>query len=230
MDSSATAENERWYARDAVSRLGKMLDKFAGSVAASTVATYVLGVGDRHLDNLMLTKNGEFFHVDFGFILGDDPKPFAPLVRLPREVLQALEFDETALLGSVNREVGGSGSNSPVDGGNGTGTTKRVDRLALFFRLCAAAFLELRKTSSLWVNMLRLQSCAPAAGGVPQLDSSKDPQKLNRSLATLRDRLLLHIQDEERAAAEFLKIILSESESLFPTLLDKLHNIGLFWA
>ncbi|KAF9671528.1 hypothetical protein SADUNF_Sadunf12G0056900 [Salix dunnii] len=66
------------------------LETFIKSCAGYSVITYILGVGDRHLDNLLLTDDGRLFHVDFGFILGRDPKHFPPPMKLCKEMVEAM--------------------------------------------------------------------------------------------------------------------------------------------
>ena len=54
-------DEEQWHA---------VLENFTFSLAAYSVATYMLGVGDRHNDNIMLSYRGVMFHIDFGHLLG----------------------------------------------------------------------------------------------------------------------------------------------------------------
>lgn len=68
----------------------EVMDTYVKSCAGYSIITYLLGVGDRHLDNLLLTKTGKLFHIDFGFILGRDPKPFPPPMKLCKEMVEGM--------------------------------------------------------------------------------------------------------------------------------------------
>ncbi|KAJ5072467.1 phosphatidylinositol 3-kinase catalytic subunit type 3 [Anaeramoeba ignava] len=68
----------------------KIIENYVKSCAGYCVITYLLGIGDRHLDNILLTPDGHLFHIDFGYILGRDPKPFPPPFKLSKEMVVAM--------------------------------------------------------------------------------------------------------------------------------------------
>ncbi|KAE9385319.1 kinase-like protein, partial [Gymnopus androsaceus JB14] len=73
-----------------------VIDAFVRSCAGYCVVTYLLGVGDQHLDSLLVAPDGHFFHVDFGYILGRDPEPFPPAVTVCKEMVDGMGGTQSA--------------------------------------------------------------------------------------------------------------------------------------
>ncbi|CAE7572366.1 pikB [Symbiodinium sp. KB8] len=81
------------------------VDRFIRSAAGYCVATYVLGIGDRHNDNIMIKKSGEYFHIDFGHFLamamvlgGTSAKPYTAFQRYAVRAFNILRENRDLLL------------------------------------------------------------------------------------------------------------------------------------
>eukprot|EP00741_Cyanophora_paradoxa_P022586 tig00000248_g21811.t1 len=125
--------------------------------AGYCVVSYVLGIGDRHLDNLMLATDGRLFHIDFGYIFGREPKmkvPYLPPMKISSEMVQGL---------------GGKGS----------------PHYSRFLTLCSEAYSILRKSSGLFASLIRLMahSGIPDVGPDPEAAVIKLLERLRPELS-----------------------------------------------
>lgn len=55
--------------------VSEVLDRYMYGLVSYTLHSYFLGLGDRHLQNIMIKDDGMIFHIDFGYIMGTDAFP-----------------------------------------------------------------------------------------------------------------------------------------------------------
>uniref|UniRef100_A0AAY4CDJ0 phosphatidylinositol-4,5-bisphosphate 3-kinase n=1 Tax=Denticeps clupeoides TaxID=299321 RepID=A0AAY4CDJ0_9TELE len=137
-------------------KLEEAIEEFTLSCAGYCVATYVLGIGDRHSDNIMIRENGQLFHIDFGHFLGNFKTKFG----INRErVPFILTYDFVHVIQQ--------------------GRTNNSEKFERFREYCEQAYKILCRNGTLFVNLFALMRAA----GLPELSSSKDIQYLKDSLA-----------------------------------------------
>ncbi|XP_030624864.1 phosphatidylinositol 4,5-bisphosphate 3-kinase catalytic subunit delta isoform isoform X1 [Chanos chanos] len=137
-------------------KLDQAIEEFTLSCAGYCVATYVLGIGDRHSDNIMIRENGQLFHIDFGHFLGNFKTKFG----INRErVPFILTYDFVHVIQQ--------------------GRTNNSEKFERFREYCEQAYKILCRNGILFVNLFALMRAA----GLPELSSSKDIQYLKDSLA-----------------------------------------------
>jgi phosphatidylinositol 3-kinase len=82
----------------------EVMDTYVKSCAGYSVITFILGVGDRHLDNLLISETGKLLHIDFGYILGRDPKVMPPPMKLSKEMIETFGGMNSDHFGEFKKE------------------------------------------------------------------------------------------------------------------------------
>jgi hypothetical protein len=131
------------------------VENFVRTCAGYCVATYVLGIGDRHAGNIMVSNSGHLFHIDFGHFLGNFKSKYginrerAPFVFTPA---MAYIMRDTRIAGATYQD---------------------------FERMCCEAYNMLRRRASLFINLFILM--VPAA--MPELLEKSDISYLREMLS-----------------------------------------------
>jgi len=73
-------------------KIGILKERFSKSLAISSCLSYILGLGDRHTGNIMISNNGHIIHIDYGYILENPIHStiFTPIIRISSDMIDFL--------------------------------------------------------------------------------------------------------------------------------------------
>jgi hypothetical protein len=128
------------------------VDNFVRSCAGYCVASYVIGLGDRHNDNVMITQDGHLFHIDFAHFLGNIMK-FGAYKREKAPFVFTSEF--VHVMGGTQSQM-----------------------YQHFIDLCCVAYNIIRKNANVFICYLLMMLSA----GLEQLQTKADIQYVRDAL------------------------------------------------
>jgi hypothetical protein len=74
-------------------KIGIIKERFSKSLAISSCLSYVLGLGDRHANNIMISNNAHIIHIDYGYILENPIHSNIvnnPIIRISNDMIDFL--------------------------------------------------------------------------------------------------------------------------------------------
>jgi phosphatidylinositol-4,5-bisphosphate 3-kinase catalytic subunit alpha/beta/delta len=147
----------------------KAVETFLLSCAGYSVITFALGFADRHNDNIMLTKQGNLFHIDFGHFLGHYRKLFGVTYVDKAELVFIPQY--FAVIGK--------------------------DNFARFERTCTHAYNVIRKHATYFITLfsLMLSSGLPEVQSVDDIRFMQERLRLDLSETDAADYFKQILQD-----------------------------------
>ncbi|KAL4221713.1 Phosphatidylinositol 4 [Mactra antiquata] len=175
--------------------------RFKHSCAAFCVITYILGIADRHSDNIMMKTDGQLFHIDFGHFMNHKKDKYG-IKRERTPFVLTNDFVGVITKGVIK------GSNKNIDNAD----------FKSFLYLCIEAFMTIRRNGTLLLTLLSLmQHC-----DLPELNTMADIDYCRKCLALDKP--------EHEAANDFYKAIMDSYSGQWTTNIDWfLHRVNRVW-
>ncbi|CAL8267909.1 unnamed protein product [Arctogadus glacialis] len=148
----------RWRGEDRASSYDLAVDLFTRSCAGYCVATFILGIGDRHNSNIMVKDDGQLFHIDFGHFLDHKKKKFG----YKRERVPFVLTQDFLIVIS-----------------KGTQECTKTREFERFQEMCYKAYLAIRQHANLFINLFSMM----LGSGMPELQSFDDIAYIRKTLA-----------------------------------------------
>lgn len=161
-----------WLAKHNPSELeyGRAVENFTASCAGYCVVTYILGICDRHNDNIMLKTSGHLFHIDFGKFLGD------------AQMFGNFKRDRTPFVLTSDMAYVINGGDRPSE------------KFHKFVDLCCQAFNIVRNNDNLFLHLFTLMASSGMKGvtteAVSNLHKALLPGQSNPEAAAYFARLI----------------------------------------